>query len=195
MRRDAHLYDMKYSPYPPYEVFSTDKVSYDEMQILKRVEAVVDKYYNSQKFNTILQFFYNKFDTPYDFFRSLGDYFEYKGYFNRNIGNSEYYKVFLDFNLEILKGNESYLVDIIRYDYLSFNKKRGIPEFLRSSIDENIENIIKENFRSEYSFKKYSVEKFSIDIDEFINKNVVNEIENYYLVGGEGEKIKINISI
>lgn len=195
MRRDAHLYDMKYSPYPPYEVFSTDKVSYAEMQILKRVEAVVDKYYNSQKFNTILQFFYNKFDTPYDFFRSLGDYFEYKGYFNRNIGNSEYYKVFLDFNLEILKGNESYLVDIIRYDYLSFNKKRGIPEFLRSSIDENIENIIKENFRSEYSFKKYSVEKFSIDIDEFINKNVVNKIENYYLVGGEGEKIKINISI
>ena len=195
MRRDAHLYDMKYSPYPPYEVFSTDKISYEEMQILKRVEAVVDKYYNSQKFNTILQFFYNKFDTPYDFFNALGEYFEYKGYFNRNIGNSEYYKVFLDFNLEILKGDEDYLVDIIRYDYLSFNKKRGIPEFLRSSIDKNIEDIIKENFRSEYSFKKYSIEKFSIDIEEFISKNVINKIDNYYLIGGEGEKFKINISI
>ena len=50
MRRDAYLYNMKYSPYPPYEILSTDKISYDEIQILKRVEAVVDKYYNIRVF-------------------------------------------------------------------------------------------------------------------------------------------------
>ena len=165
MRRDAHLYNMKYSPYPPYEILSTDKISYDEIQILKRVEAVVDKYYNSQKFNTILEFFYDKFETPYEFFYELGNYFEQKGYFNKNIGNTEYYKVFLDFNMEILKGKEDYLVDIIRYDYLSFNKKRGIPEFLRSHIDKNIEEDIKNQYREDYSFRKFSVEHFSIDID------------------------------
>ncbi|MGN9135067.1 DUF4080 domain-containing protein [Clostridium sp. HCP1S3_B4] len=38
------------------------------MLILKRVEKVVDKYYNSQKFNNIFHFFYYKFDTPFDFF-------------------------------------------------------------------------------------------------------------------------------
>ena len=191
MRRDAHLYNMKYSPYPPYEILSTDKISYDEIQILKRVEAVVDKYYNSQKFNTILEFFYDKFETPYEFFYELGNYFEQKGYFNKNIGNTEYYKVFLDFNMEILKGKEDYLVDIIRYDYLSFNKKRGIPEFLRSSIDKNIEEDIKNQYREEYSFRKFSVEHFSIDIDKFINENKIEKRDIYYLIGNEGEKIKI----
>ena len=191
MRRDAYLYDMKYSPYPPYEILSTDKISYDEIQILKRVEAVVDKYYNSQKFNTILEFFYDKFETPYEFFYELGNYFEQKGYFNKNIGNTEYYKVFLDFNMEILKGKEDYLVDIIRYDYLSFNKKRGIPEFLRSSIDKNIEEDIKNQYREEYSFRKFSVEHFSIDIDKFINENKIEKRDIYYLIGNEGEKIKI----
>lgn len=191
MRRDAYLYNMKYSPYPPYEILSTDKISYDEIQILKRVEAVVDKYYNSQKFNTILEFFYDKFETPYEFFYELGNYFEQKGYFNKNIGNTEYYKVFLDFNMEILKGKEDYLVDIIRYDYLSFNKKRGIPEFLRSSIDKNIEEDIKNQYREEYSFRKFSVEHFSIDIDKFINENKIEKRDIYYLIGNEGEKIKI----
>lgn len=192
MRRDAHLYNMKYSPYPPYEILSTDKISYDEIQILKRVEAVVDKYYNSQKFNTILEFFYDKFETPYEFFYELGNYFEQKGYFNKNIGNTEYYKVFLDFNMEILKGKEDYLVDIIRYDYLSFNKKRGIPEFLRSQIDKNIEEDIKNQYREEYSFRKFSVEHFSIDIDKFINENKIEKRDIYYLIGNEGEKIKIH---
>lgn len=191
MRRDAYLYNMKYSPYPPYEILSTDKISYDEIQILKRVEAVVDKYYNSQKFNTILEFFYDKFETPYEFFYELGNYFEQKGYFNKNIGSTEYYKVFLDFNMEILKGKEDYLVDIIRYDYLSFNKKRGIPEFLRSSIDKNIEEDIKNQYREEYSFRKFSVEHFSIDIDKFINENKIEKRDIYYLIGNEGEKIKI----
>ena len=192
MRRDAYLYNMKYSPYPPYEILSTDKISYDEIQILKRVEAVVDKYYNSQKFNTILEFFYDKFETPYEFFYELGNYFEQKGYFNKNIGNTEYYKVFLDFNMEILKGKEDYLVDIIRYDYLSFNKKRGIPEFLRSQIDKNIEEDIKNQYREEYSFRKFSVEHFSIDIDKFINENKIEKRDIYYLIGNEGEKIKIH---
>lgn len=192
MRRDASLYNMKYSPYPPYEILSTDKISYDEIQILKRVEAVVDKYYNSQKFNTILEFFYKKFETPYEFFYELGNYFENKGYFNKNIGNTEYYKVFLDFNMEILKGKEDYLVDIIRYDYLSFNKKRGIPEFLRSNIDKNIEEEIKDKYRDEYSFRRFSVEYFSIDIDKFINEKEIEKKDVYYLIGNEGEKIKLH---
>lgn len=192
MRRDSSLYNMKYSPYPPYEILSTDKISYDEIQILKSVEAVVDKYYNSQKFNTTLEFFYKKFETPYEFFYELGNYFENKGYFNKNIGNTEYYKVFLDFNMEILKGKEDYLVDIIRYDYLSFNKKRGIPEFLRSNIDKNIEEEIKDKYRDEYSFRRFSVEYFSIDIDKFINEKEIERKDVYYLIGNEGEKIKLH---
>ena len=50
MREEAHEYEMKYSPYPPYEILSTKDISYDELNLLKKVEHMVDKYYNSQKF-------------------------------------------------------------------------------------------------------------------------------------------------
>ena len=95
---------------------------------------MVDKYYNSQKFNNIIKFLVNSFDTPYDFYLELGNYFDKKGYFDRNIGNSEYYRVFLDFNMDITKLDNEILRDIIKYDYLLFNKRRGMPEFLGKGV-------------------------------------------------------------
>ena len=103
MREEAHEYEMKYSPYPPYEILSTKDISYDELNLLKKVEHMVDKYYNSQKFDNIIKYFEPKFNTPFEMFYSLSRFFDEKGYFNRNIGNNEYYKVFLDFNSKIIK--------------------------------------------------------------------------------------------
>lgn len=94
MREEAHEYEMKYSPYPPYEILSTKDISYDELNLLKKVEHMVDKYYNSQKFDNIIKYFEPKFNTPFEMFYSLSRFFDEKGYFNRNIGNNEYYKVF-----------------------------------------------------------------------------------------------------
>ena len=191
MREESSKYSMGFSPYPPYEILKTDKISYEEIQKLKRVEEVVDKYYNSQKFNTILNFFIKRFETPFEFYYSLGEFFESKGYFQRNIGNSEYYRAFLDYNREILGKEEDYLVDIIKYDYLCFNKKRGIPDFIKSSVSKDKELEIKESYRDKYSFKEYSIEQFKIDIDLFVQQGEVIYSDTYYLVGNSSEMIRI----
>ncbi|MBE6049373.1 MAG: DUF4080 domain-containing protein [Clostridium sp.] len=193
MREEGDKYSMAYSPYPPYEILKTDKISYKEILILKKVENVVDKYYNSQKFNNILNYFYDKFTTPYEFFYELGNFFEKKGYFNRNIGNSEYYKVFLDFNMEILNGDNKYLRDIIKFDYLTFNKKRGIPEYLKNSVDKSIEDKIKEKYREEYSFREYSVDIFSLDMDLYEREQKIVSEDTYYLIGNDGNKVKVDL--
>ncbi len=186
MREEADQYEMKYSPYPPYEVLSTKDVSYSEMLELKKVEHMVDKYYNSQKFNNILKFFVPQFETPFDFYSALGNFFEKKGYFDRNIGNSEYYRVFFDFNLEILKGDNTILQEIVKYDYLSFNKRRGMPSFLEKRIGKEKEEELKERLRGQYSFKDYYVEEFCINIKKYINCNVIETKNSYILFGYNG---------
>ncbi|MGF0108009.1 B12-binding domain-containing radical SAM protein [Clostridium sp. SGI.024] len=191
MREEAQEYGMKYSPYPPYEILKTKDISYEELIKLKKVEEMVDKYYNSQKFNNIIKYFINKFDTPFDFYYELGDYFDKKGYFNRNIGNSEYYRVFLDFNMEILKEDNFILKEILRYDYLNFNKKRGIPDFLGRGIDKKEEEEIKGKLREEYSFKNYYLEGFNINIKKFIESSIVIKEKDYYLFGYGGDVINI----
>ncbi len=195
MREEAELYDMKYSPYPPYEILSTKDISYDELLVLKKVEHMVDKYYNSQKFNNVIKFFIDKFETPFDFFLSLGEFFEMKDYFNRNIGNSEYYKVFLEFNEKVLKSDNSILRDIIKYDYLTFNKRRGMPEFLESRMTKEEEIEIKDKLREYYSFKENYIESFCIDIKEFINNNTIINKNTYYLFGYNGGSVEITDKI
>ena len=71
-------------------------------------------------------------------------------------------------NCYLFYGNEDYLRDIIRYDYLRFNKKRGIPEFIKYKVSKEVEEKIKEKYRDKYSFREYSIEKFNIDVEEYI---------------------------
>jgi len=189
MREDADKYGMEYSPYPPYEILKTDKLSYEELLKLKKVEEMVDKYYNSLKFNYIIKYFEGKFDSPFDFYYSLGVFFEDKGYFNRNIGNIEYYKVFLDFNETVLKDNNKYLNEILKFNYLIYNKKRGLPDFLRSSMSKEEENNIKENIRELYSFKEYHLEKFSINLEKYILSNEIIEENSYYVFNNNNEYV------
>lgn len=190
MREDADKYGMEFSPYPPYEILKTDKVSYEELLKLKKVEEMVDKYYNSQKFKFILKYFENKFEKPFDFYYSLGMFFEDKGYFNKNIGNAEYYKVFLDFNESVLEESNKYLKEIIRFNYLIFNKKRGLPEFLRSDMEREEEKSIKENLKEEYSFKEYHLEKFNINLEKYIKIGEILEESTYYLFNDKADYIR-----
>jgi Fe-S oxidoreductase len=189
MREDADKYGMEYSPYPPYEILKTDKLSYEELLKLKKVEEMVDKYYNSLKFKLIIKYFENKFDRPFDFYYSLGMFFEKQGYFSKNIGNSEYYKVFLDFNESVLKESNEYLKEIVRFNYLIFNKRRGLPEFLRSDMEKEEEKCIKEKLKEEYSFKEYHLEKFFISIDKYINNGEILEKNSYYMFNNNNEYI------
>ncbi|WP_195954379.1 B12-binding domain-containing radical SAM protein [Clostridium tertium] len=191
MREEAEEYGMKYSPYPPYEILKTKDISYDELIKLKKVEEMVDKYYNSQKFDNIIKYLVNKFDTPFDFYYTLGTYFDSKGYFDRNIGNSEYYRVFLDFNMEILKGDNSILKEILKFDYLRFNKKRGMPEFIQRNLDKDEELKIKDQFKGVYSFKDYHLEIFDINISKFIKNSTVVKEKDYYLFGHGGDIVHI----
>lgn len=195
MREEAEEYGMKYSPYPPYEILQTKDISYNELLTLKKVEHMVDKYYNSQKFNNIIKFLIKNFETPYDFYLELGNFFERKGYFNRNIGNSEYYKVFLDFNMEITKLDNEVLRDIIKYDYLMFNKRRGMPEFLGKGLNKEKEIIIKDKLREEYSFRDYYIESFCINIGAFIEEYKVEKQITYFLFGYEGDIVEITDKI
>lgn len=195
MREEAEEYGMKYSPYPPYEILKTNDISYEELLKLKKVEEMVDKYYNSQKFNNIIKYFVKKFETPFDFYYELGKFFESKGYFNRNIGNSEYYRVFLDFNMEILKEDNSILKEVLRYDYLSFNKRRGIPDFVGRNIEKKEEDEIKEKLREKYSFKEYYLESFNININKFKEFSTIIKEKDYYLFGYGGDIVHISEEI
>lgn len=184
MLEEAKIWGMKYSPYPPYEILKTNDVSYYELMELKKVEAMVDKYYNSGKFNTIIKYFIPKFENPFEFYYSLGRFFDEKGYFKRNISAMEYYKVFLDFNSVKLNEDNSALRELVKYDYMMFNKKKGVPGFLKKESNKNEINKVKTKLLEngfEFKNNKFHVEKFNIDVLHFIKTRKILQKKTYLL--------------
>ncbi len=67
-------YDITCCDDPPYEVLKTPWLSYGDVQKLKWIEDLVDKYNNNQGFLTSLSFALDQFDTPFDFFEAFSQY-------------------------------------------------------------------------------------------------------------------------
>lgn len=196
MREEVDKWGMVYSPYTPYEILKTNNISYEEILKLKKIEEVLDKYYNSRKFNNILKYFLKKFQTPFEFYEKLSEYFYDNGYFSRSISSVEYYKVFLDFNKEILKEKSYILEEIIKYDYLKFNKKRWLPKFLNRHMDKNEERHIKMILKEQGIVDKsdnindYHIEKFKVDVLKYEKISVLKEGEFFLLFHDNRNSVK-----
>lgn len=185
MREEAEKWGIVYSPYAPYEIIRSKDISYEELLLLKKVEAMVDKYYNSCKFNNVIKFFLNIYEKPFDFYYDLAMFFEEKGNFKRSIGNVEYYKILLDFYLEKIGGeDEGLFKEVLKFDYLCFNKKRWLPDFLVRTITKEDEQNIKDSFDRQMPFKKAHIEKFEVDIINYIKNGKIN-FEPKYLIFDE----------
>ncbi|WP_415318870.1 B12-binding domain-containing radical SAM protein [Clostridium perfringens] len=185
MREEAEKWGIVYSPYAPYEIIRSKDISYEELLLLKKVEAMVDKYYNSCKFNNVIKFFLDIYDKPFDFYYDLAMFFEEKGNFKRSIGNVEYYKILLDFYLEEIGGeDEGLFKEVLKFDYLCFNKKRWLPDFLVRTITKEDEQNIKDSFDRQMPFKKAHIEKFEVDIINYIKNGKIN-FEPKYLIFDE----------
>ncbi len=184
MKDEAEKWGIVNSNYTPYEVLKTKDISYNEIILLKRVEEMVDKYYNSGKFNNILKYFIPKFESAFDFYLCLGTFFYDRGYLNRSISSVEYYKIFIEFNNEKLKGEDLALKEIVKYDYLKYNKKKWLPDFLVRDVNKEIERRIKDKFIQNNTIENPNnihVEKFLINILEYVNNNVICEGPHYII--------------
>jgi len=179
MREEANKWGMVYSPYPPYEIIKTKDISYDELNTLKKIEHLVDKYNNSGKFINILKFLIEdgNFDTPFNFYLELSKFFELKGYFSRSISSSDYYEIFLNFGA--FKGikNPDMLKEVVKFDYLCFNKKKWLPELLQYKFDKNEEKEIKLYLKQNHiveDINTITIHKFEYNLQDYLTKKIIN---------------------
>lgn len=186
MRAEEEKWGMVYAPYPPYEILKNHYISYDELLVLKKVEEVVDKYYNSGRFNSILKFLYPYFKEPFDFFLELAAFFEEMGYFSRSISGVDYFRIFLEFNDSKVGADKNILEDLIKYDYLKHNKKSWIPDFLNRNITKEYERKIKDILIEEYkitSAKSIYIEGFNMDMEKFLSYGLIEKKRCYIIYG------------
>ncbi|MFC6331732.1 B12-binding domain-containing radical SAM protein [Paenibacillus septentrionalis] len=81
LRRDAEKWGYIYMDTAPYEMLANDLMPFSDIVRIKRVEDVLEKYWNAHRMDhTLLYLVDHVFSSPFDFFQSFGDYWETQGW-------------------------------------------------------------------------------------------------------------------
>ncbi|SFE72314.1 B12-binding domain-containing radical SAM protein [Alteribacillus iranensis] len=125
LRIQAEKFGYVYMNQAPYEMLYNDVISFSDISRIKRVEDILDKYWNDHRMDhTIHHLVKDVFDTPFDFFQEFGDYWYEKGW--GKIGH-QLEDLFLRLQ-EFLKHRDTKGMDIIEglmtYDYFLHQKHK-----------------------------------------------------------------------
>lgn len=131
MAQRADEYGIVYRDKPPYEVLYTKWLSYEELLKLKRIEEMVELYYNSGQFSRTLPVLAERFTGPFSLFETLAAYFERKGYFLNAPARSYRYQALLDFAAEIDGERAELYRELLTFDFYLRENAKTRPSFGR----------------------------------------------------------------
>ena len=97
MYEHAGEYEILYHDNPPYEVLSTKWLSYEDVLKMKRIEEMLEVYYNSGQFEITMKVLGTHFDSAFDMFQKLGDFYEAKGYFGMSHSRIKRCEILMEF--------------------------------------------------------------------------------------------------
>lgn len=147
MLRGAPIYyqsedwDITFMEHPPYEVLRTKWLSYDELCRLKLVEEMVEKYYNSMQFQVSVLWLVRQFETPFDFYLSLGEYYHRRGLLGVQQSRIQNYQILFSFcreSMECMKKEEAEecFRQMLLFDLYARENLKSRPEFLQYPVTE-----------------------------------------------------------
>lgn len=129
MHEKASAYEIHYTDKPPYEVLFTRWLPYGDVLCLKKIEEMVELYYNSAQFTHTLPVLETVFPNPFRLYEELAAYYEKKGYFLNNPARSYRYQVLLDFALSVDPERESLYRQLLTLDMYLRENLKSRPDF------------------------------------------------------------------
>lgn len=128
-----------FSQKPPYEIYYNRYISFEELNLLRKVEDVIDRIYNSRKFVHTWKVFGELYG---------GDFFafceEFVIYLDRNVPEESsfnpraMYLYLYAFISDRWSEKKEYLIEVLAFDYLLVERPKYFPEWLPFSDDKKL---------------------------------------------------------
>lgn len=125
VRLNAEKYGYVWMEHSPYEILGNDVLPFSDIIKIKRVEDVLEKYWNAHRMDLTLEFLVTRtFETPFDFFQQFGDYWEQRGW--QRIGHQleDLFTRLYDFLKEAQVENLSVIKGLMQLDYFLSQKNK-----------------------------------------------------------------------
>lgn len=137
MYEKADGYGIVYQSEPPYEVLYTKWLAYEDILELKKVERMLELYYNSGQFCHTLKVLEKLFEDPYAMFLALAEFYEDNGYFTNSPVRSSRYEVMFGFCRQAAPGTEmeNLFRELLTFDYYLRENAKSRPAFAKDIRD------------------------------------------------------------
>ncbi|HHW48863.1 MAG TPA: DUF4080 domain-containing protein, partial [Clostridiaceae bacterium] len=132
-------------------------INFGEITILKGIEEVLERYYNSGRFVRTLEYIIGRyFGSAFDFYLSLYEYCKNQGWLKYPVSSRQLYSIFLDY-IKTSEAVDDYEVfnELLKLDFLASDRSNKLPE----GISRELPALFKErcfNFlKNDENIKKY----------------------------------------
>ena len=129
MQKEAEGYGIVYKEKEPYEVLSTNWLTYGEVLKLKMVESMVEVYYNSGQFWHTLEYLVPLEKDAFTFYEKLGSFYEKKGYSEISHSRMRRYEILLEYLKEETDVSAEVAAQKMLYDLYLREKLKKRPAF------------------------------------------------------------------
>lgn len=154
MAEMAESYGLVYTDYAPYEVLYTNWLSFTEICRLKRIEEMVEIYYNSGHFAHSLPVMIADFGQgAFAFYEALADFYEEQGFFVETPSRIYRYQALLSFAKSIHPERQELYKELLLFDLYVRENLKSRPDFAPDLHD--LQPVIHAFYKKEESERRY----------------------------------------
>lgn len=190
-------YEVVYGNRPPYEVLSTRWLPYEDVLRLKRVEEMVEVYYNSFQFPATMTLLECCTGDAFQMYEGLGKYYEEKGYFGRKHSRVSRYEILWEYASSQFENLMEEFRQALTYDLYLRDYIKNPPSFVRPRdreylawvrkfLDGEAENpqILSgyDGFVTKQLFNMVYIGQFTLDIRALLAEQRIDKIDAYSLI-------------
>ncbi|MFF2752288.1 B12-binding domain-containing radical SAM protein [Psychrobacillus sp. NPDC058041] len=197
LRVEAEKYGYVYVDQAPYEIFSNNVLTFDDILRIKQVEDVLEKYWNAHRMDRTLEYLFEDiFDTPFDFFQQFGTFWEERNWSKIGHQLEDLYTRLNSFLASVENISLPVVQSVMKLDYLSKQKFQPRKPWWENDMDKEEQSYLYKQLLSDPSiageefanlqlnerelYKQTFITPISICIDSY-KKGIIQEKEGYLL--------------
>ena len=129
IRDEEAKHDYVYDDKAPYQIIKNSFIYPEDMVRLKRIEHVLDDYYNKGGFEKSLDKLVEKYGSAFAFYDAFADFYHSEGYQHMSHKKEDNYRILNKFAVEVL--NDNSITDTIYEDLVNRMNEDAVKKFNR----------------------------------------------------------------
>ena len=132
LQKNSKKYGVQYKTRAPYEILTNNFIDFEAVNKLKKIEHMVELFYNTGGYQSFIRFMLQKFKSPFDFFDALAMFWETNAYHRAAHKKGVLYTILYEFGIKKSPSDTRAICELLKFDMLLQDNIRTFPNWVDS---------------------------------------------------------------